>query len=809
MSNPFNNPFYNPFADDDTAPTHINTVGSPIHNPFAAEDTSSTQVNTSDNPFADQYSPPPNYVNPPSYSTRSKEEHPQQAEVPPALPPRRPVAPSAAVSKLLKLFPSADQGYLTTILTKYNQNEASARAYLEGQGMIASDRTKPLPKQPPASPMLQMAPLESDDSTSDDETTSNDYDGKDDDDDEALARSIAKVKLRDPTSAEVEMLSTVFADVDEDMLKSVLQTFDGDFVKSIAYLETKGFESSDAAKNVMTGTKKNDTSQDALQILVERFPTVDADIIEATLDGLNGDMERTSEYIYQKIYAMAYPDIVVSQVLLYVTVFFFFCIGIWAGRGKQSMDTFLTARSSQGWLPLGLNFFAAGLGVWTIFTLPQVGAELGVLGVFDYAFACIVPLLLLMWMGPKIRSKIPGGVTITEFVRYRYGILSEILTGLVTLLYMAVYLCSELTALSDFLITYDIPPLVPVIIVCVATSLYTAFGGMRASLMTDNFQSWIVLILMVVATVALAVNVRIDPDAVAASPITAPTRVGWESLYTLAAAVTAANVFHQGYWQRVYSSRSDRDLRLAALLGSAMTFPVFFAIGIIGTISVWVGLSEPASYTAFFDIISTLPAWINGVVMVLTVAFVSSSVDTLQSGLTATIVNDIGRKKIPLWLGRLLALLINVPCLVVSTLNLSVLQLFLIADLVAAAIVMPLILGLFSKFDYVFAGMDYILGFIGGMLGVIGFGWIEGGSLDYGVNLLTLPNGLDKPGESLGAFLVAPVVSVLVMALSAFARFIVRRITGHRIVDWTLAIPPAITTTDTKGAEDETQKLHA
>ena len=66
---------------------------------------------------------------------------------------------------------------------------------------------------------------------------------------------------------------------------------------------------------------------------------------------------------------MAYPDTTVTQVLLYLTIAFFFCVGIWAGRGSQTVDVFLTARSSQGWLPLGLNFFAAGMQLNIIYGL--------------------------------------------------------------------------------------------------------------------------------------------------------------------------------------------------------------------------------------------------------------------------------------------------------------------------------------------------------------------------------------------------------------------------------------------------------
>ena len=48
--------------------------------------------------------------------------------------------------------------------------------------------------------------------------------------------------------------------------------------------------------------------------------------------------------------------------IIQVTVFIFLVIGLWAGRnGVEDTDTFLTARSTQGWVALGVNFFAAGI----------------------------------------------------------------------------------------------------------------------------------------------------------------------------------------------------------------------------------------------------------------------------------------------------------------------------------------------------------------------------------------------------------------------------------------------------------------
>lgn len=80
---------------------------------------------------------------------------------------------------------------------------------------------------------------------------------------------------------------------------------------------------------------------------------------------------------------------------------------------------------------------------------------------------------------------------------------------------------------------------------------------MPASLLTDRFQGWIVAALMVIATVAFATNITIlpdfdtpkdswvNPDFETPNGLIPPSSEAWQSLYTLPAAVLAANIFHQ------------------------------------------------------------------------------------------------------------------------------------------------------------------------------------------------------------------------------------------------------------------------
>ncbi|KAI9353029.1 hypothetical protein DFJ73DRAFT_759810 [Zopfochytrium polystomum] len=462
-----------------------------------------------------------------------------------------------------------------------------------------------------------------------------------------------------------------------------------------------------------------------------------------------------------------------SQALFYATLAFFFLIGIFAGRkGVVDMDSFLTARGTQGWVGLGLNLFAAGLGVWTIFTLPQVGYDFGVLGAFAYAFACIVPFPVLVLMGKVLRDRAPNGVTITEFVLIRFGWAAQILCNLSSLGYMFVYLISELTALASLVQVFGLDPLAPQIAVCVTTAIYTAIGGMPASLLTDKFQAWFVVGLIILATIAFSTRIQIDPASIPGSAPLQTSRAAWESLWVLTVAVTAANVFHQGYWQRVYAAKSSRDLVRACILAAALTFPVFMLIGFVGIIDVW--RNDPNSFdqNAFFDVTATLPVWMNALVLVLAVALVCSSIDTLQSAMSALIVNDIFQSRISLTWARLLTAVLNVPALIVGTKGIPIFTLFLIADLIAAAVVLPVVIGLVrGKTETFFTGLDFAVGCVGGVFSVFLFGLGFGaGDVHYAISLLGLPNGTSVPGESFGVFLCAPAGSVAFMLASAMLR---------------------------------------
>lgn len=436
-------------------------------------------------------------------------------------------------------------------------------------------------------------------------------------------------------------------------------------------------------------------------------------------------------------------------------------IGVRAGREgpRADVDDFTVARGSQGPLALGLSFLASGLGAWILFAPPELGAILGIGPVVGYAVAAAGPFLVFAFVGPRLRRIVPSGQGLSEFLRVRFGRSASRLVTAVSLLYMGVFVAAELVAIGGLVeLLGGIPRQLTVVAVVAATLAYTTYGGLRASLRTDRWQSWLVIVLLTVAAVAALVGVDGPVASVRDSGLLGVDRVGLESAATLILAVTAANLFHHGYWQRVWSARDDRALRQGALIGAAVTVPLMLIAGGLGVLSASVGLAEiPA--LSIFALAAELPSVVVAVVLVLGIALVASSVDTLENGLAALLVSE--RPTLRLGHARLLTVAVVLPALAVGLVATSVLQLFLIADLLAAVLLLPALLGLWHRTT----STAVWSGIVAGAVGALGASLVAAGTFEGAVARVTFADAVPTLAPFAGALLASGVVTFLVSLL--------------------------------------------
>ena len=113
-------------------------------------------------------------------------------------------------------------------------------------------------------------------------------------------------------------------------------------------------------------------------------------------------------------------DTNIAYGLMIATLGVFGYIGYRASNAKVfEADDYLSARGSQDWLRIGLSLFASGMGIWILFAPSEVGYYGGFWDVVGYAVSASTPFLLLAYVGPMIRARLPSGACERERERVR------------------------------------------------------------------------------------------------------------------------------------------------------------------------------------------------------------------------------------------------------------------------------------------------------------------------------------------------------------------------------------------------------
>ena len=437
----------------------------------------------------------------------------------------------------------------------------------------------------------------------------------------------------------------------------------------------------------------------------------------------------------------------IAYLLLLATLVFFAWLGYRESVGKElDNDGFLSARGSQNWIMIGLSLFASGMGVWILFGPSEVGYYGGFYDVMGYALSSATPFLLLAYLGPLIRKLTPEGVTLADYVRQRMGRTMQIYVGVISIIYMFTFMFAEYIAIGravEFLSGID--SLVPIIAVALVTTFYTVMGGLPVSIKTDRIQAFFIVWLIGCIVIFEGISSTFD-DAKAYTP--EDLEYGWkhgsisdystfEAGLALVLAITAAEMFSQGNWQRTWASKDDNSLQKGALLASILCFIAVLLFGFLGTTVAGRGsLSDPS--LSFFELIRDYPEAILSMFLVLGIALVCSSVDTLQNAVVAVVSRDLSDSQLGLQEARYAAIA-TVPVVIILAWYfaddaLSVFRIFLVADLFATATVLPIFFSLSNRIT----STGSLVGAIFGLISVVIYGTIMS-DLQTGIDYLTNP----------------------------------------------------------------------
>lgn len=350
----------------------------------------------------------------------------------------------------------------------------------------------------------------------------------------------------------------------------------------------------------------------------------------------------------------------------------------------------------------------------------------------------------------------------TEWTRQRYGAVAGLFLSVCTLITMFLYMVAELSALQQIVTLLTGLNGLPVVIVeCTITTIYTSFGGFKVSFLTDNIQGVMVLGLIIMGVIAVGVETNIDRSLIDQSGYLNPSLLGWQLIYILPVAILTNDFFLSGFWMRTFAAKTDKDLWIGVSLASGGVLIILTLLGVAGLLSAWSGAytigDQENGSLAFFLLLEKLPAWVIGITLVMTVSLSTAAFDSFQSAMISTGSNDFFRNKLNIWVIRACVVALIFPVVVVALRSPDILRIFLISDLVSAAVVPCLVLGLSERF-YWYRGFDFVIGGLGGIFTIFLFGLVfYDGDVTMAGNLLLLESGLYADDWSVfGAFVAAP-----------------------------------------------------
>ena len=418
-----------------------------------------------------------------------------------------------------------------------------------------------------------------------------------------------------------------------------------------------------------------------------------------------------------------------SLTLVIVISLLFVFLGLYNSKKYRGLNNYLIANRNIGLFSLTTSLTASALGAWILFGPASASTWGGMGAIIGYSLGTAFPMFFLIYLGKKIRKEFPKGSSLIEFIRKKFGKNLFKLILLMTIFYMFIFLCAEVTAVA-VLINYisGTELWITALIVLLSTLAYTLYGGLRASIFTDNIQMVVigVLLLISVSYITSFTGSEFSFDFIKKknpqllSPSYLPS---YTAGLTFFIAVAATNLFHQGNWQRVYAAKNYETLKKSLIISFFIIIPVVFYMGFTGMVAFSIDPTTRPDLGFFTLLLKEQTELLSIVVIILGLALTISTVDTLVNAISSLIVVDgkatfnLEKKTNYLNVSKYIILFLSLISFIVASKGFDILYLFLLADLFCCAFVLTVFYSFYNKnINEKTAYVSIIIGLIGGFL---------------------------------------------------------------------------------------------
>ncbi len=418
-----------------------------------------------------------------------------------------------------------------------------------------------------------------------------------------------------------------------------------------------------------------------------------------------------------------------SLILIIAISLLFAFLGINHTKKFKGLNNYLTANRNIGVFSLTTSLTASALGAWILFGPASAATWGGIGAVIGYSLGTAFPLFFLIYLGKKIRNEFPKGSSLIEFMRRKFGKSLFKLILLMTIFYMFIFLCAEVTAIS-VLINYisGTEFWITALVVLSSTLIYTLYGGLKASIFTDNIQMIVIGVLLFISFIYITsftgskfsfdFVLKKNPQLLSSHYIP-----NYTAGLTFFIAVAATNLFHQGNWQRVYAAKNYQTLKKSLIISFLIIIPIVFFMGFSGMVAFSIDPSTRPDLGFFSLLLKEQTIFLSLFIIILGMALTISTVDTLINAISSLVILDgkavfnLSKKTNYLNFSKYIIIFLSLISFIIASKGFDILYLFLLADLFCCAFVLTVFLSFYDKsINENLAYISILIGLIGGFL---------------------------------------------------------------------------------------------
>lgn len=340
-------------------------------------------------------------------------------------------------------------------------------------------------------------------------------------------------------------------------------------------------------------------------------------------------------------------DLLFATFLAYIVLLIAIGAYFFIKQPMQRLEDYMLADRKVGFFPMAISEAASVASGWTFFAWVGIGFALGLHGLWFAAFTVLGAFFVYRVMGSRFRrqSEALNSLTIADhlslfFTHRQLSISIRVITVIAILVFYAAYAGAQLIAVGETaVIGLDIDYTTAVIIGGVAIAIYTAMGGLNASVWTDFVQGILMILVALILPVVMIMEVggwsafvsqvtAIEPGLLTLSG--GLTGMDYLVLFMIWLTFTAFILGQPHSLMRFQAIESEAVISKACVVALTfqsirMTLPLF--IGLAGRILYEdIGDPETISIVAIADL---LPAVIAGILLAGIVSAIISTTDSM------------------------------------------------------------------------------------------------------------------------------------------------------------------------------------